>query len=274
MVSVFGRDRVQWLAVAALVAACNGISGSLLATFAREGLISAVFGTGGINPIFWFAMLAAGIIAFEPDRDAPLLTTPDRLVVAATFALALLPVVSAGSAGVLLAGGWLWLTGSQGSRSRRAGLVLLALTASLIWGHIVLMLIGERLVALDGSFVAWLAGTSATGNLVDFEDGGRPMMIAYGCSSMHNLTMALQFWVAMTQLLRIPIGPKSLLIALAAVLANIMVNGARLATIAHNRADCDYWHTGGGGTIFAWIAVITVAGVVMLGCNALAPRRL
>lgn len=273
MLSAFGRDRVQWLAVAALVAACNGISGTLLATFARDGLLASLFGTGGINPIFWFAMLAAGIIAFEPDRDAPP-TSADWLVIAATFALALLPVVSAGSAGVLLAGGWLWLTGSAGSRSRRAGLVLLALTASLIWGHIVLMLIGDRLVALDGSFVAWLAGTSATGNLVQFDDGGRPMMIAYGCSSMHNLTMALQFWVAMTQLLRIPFGPKSLLIALAAALANILVNGARLATIAHNRADFDYWHTGGGGTIFAWIAVITVAAVVMLGCNALAPRRL
>lgn len=166
-----------------------------------------------------------------------------------------------------------WTSG-KGSRGRRSGLILLALTASLIWGHFALMFLGDRIVELDGSFVAWLAGTSARGNLVDFSDGGKPMLIAYGCSSMHNFTMAVQFWTAMTLLLCVPFGWRSLLMLAGAVTANIFVNGLRLTMIAHNQSEFDYWHTGGGGTLFAWLAVVTVAVVVTLGSHALAPRRL
>ena len=136
-----------------------------------------------------------------------------------------------------------------------------------------LIFFGDRLVALDGRFVAWLAGTSANDNLVDFTTTGKPFMIAYPCSSMHNITMAIQLWVAMTQQLRIPIGLGALLVGLTAIVANILVNGARLTTIAHNRADFDYWHVGNGGTVFAWLAVFMVAIILMAGCYALAPRR-
>lgn len=272
MIALPGRDRVHWLVTAALLAACNGLAAPLLIAVQQRGLGGAVLGTFGINPIFWFALLVAGAIAFEPEAEDRL-GQADLAVVVGVVALAVIPIVSAGSAGVLLAGGWLAWRGSTGSRARRSGLVLLALTASLIWGHFFLMFLGDRIVALDGSFVAWLAGTEARGNLVGFDDGGKPMMIAFGCSSLHNLTMAIQFWVAMTQLLKIPFGPRSLLVLLAAVLANVLVNGLRLATIAHNRSEFDYWHTGGGGTLFAWIAVATVATVVMMGCYALAPRR-
>lgn len=268
-----GRDRAHWLVVAALVAACNGLAGSLFSAVARKGPVGALFDTGGINPIFWFALLVAGAIAFEPDEPVPS-DRRDWVVIAAVLLLAALPVVSAGSAGVLLAAAWLGWTSPAGSRGRRAALVLLALTASLIWGHFALMFLGDRIVALDGGFVGWLAGTESQGNIVGFSDAGKPMMIAYGCSSLHNLTMALQLWVAMTQLLRIPFGWKSALVGLAAVVANVFVNGLRLATIAHNRESFDYWHTGGGGALFAWAAVVTVAAVVMLGCHALAPRRI
>lgn len=273
MIAALGRDRSHWLALAAAVGACNGVAAPLLGAAGRQGVLATLANTGGINPVFWLAALIALMIAFEPEAEQPL-TRADRTVTATVLALALTPVVSAGSAGVLLAGGWLWWTSRPGSRGRRTGLVLLALTTSLIWGHFALMFLGDRIVALDGGFVAWLAGTSARGNLVDFSDGGKPMLIAYGCSSMHNFTMAVQFWVAITQLLRIPFGWRSVMVMVAAIVANILVNGLRLATIAHNQAEFDYWHTGGGGTLFAWLAVLTVAAIVTLGCNALTPRRL
>ncbi|MFM5930032.1 MAG: hypothetical protein ACKOPQ_03900 [Novosphingobium sp.] len=272
MLAISGRDRVHWLAVAGLVAACNGIASHLLAAFADRGVVGAIASTGGVNPIFWFAMFAVLTMAFEPAAGRPL-SRADRLVVGTVVMLAMLPVVSTGSLGVLIAGGWLVWTGARGSRDRRVGVVLLALTASLIWGHFALMLLGDRIVSLDGGFVGWLAGTTAQGNLVSFSDGGRPMLIAYGCSSMHNITMALQFWAATTQLLRIPFGLRSLLVALAAVVANVFVNGLRLATLAHNQAEFDYWHVGGGGALFAWLAVAAVVVTVMVGFHASAPRR-
>lgn len=271
MIGSLGRDRVHWLVLVALVAACNGAAAPLFLAVERQGVLAALLNTLGLSPIFWFVMFAAGVIAFEAGPESAL-RRADWAVLAVVFILALVPVVSAGSAAVLLGGLWLVASSRADSRGRRAGIVLLALTTSLIWGHLFLALLGDRIVSVDGRFVAWLAGTEAQGNLVGFSDGGKPMMIAYGCSSLHNLTMAIQFWVAITQLFRIPVSRNSLLVLAVAIFGNVLVNGVRLATIAHNREAFDYWHTGGGGTLFAWAAVVTVAVIVMLGSHVLAPR--
>ena len=273
MLRLLGRDRVQWLAVVALIAACNGVSFNVLSAISQLGAGAALLNTFGVNPIFWFVLVVAMAIAFEPDDAAPL-NRSDAAVTAAVLLLAMVPVQWAGSAGVLLTACWLLLTAPRGSRAGRVGMILLALTASLSWGHLVLTFIGDWLVSLDARFVGWLAGTQAQGNLVDFTVGGDPIMITYACSSMHNMTMAIQLWVALTQLLRIPFGLRAVLVGLAAISANILVNGMRLATIAHNRESFDYWHEGAGSNLFAWLAIFVVTIITMLGCNALAPRRI
>jgi exosortase/archaeosortase family protein len=272
MLRILGRDRVQWLAVVAFVAVCNAVSFQILGSITRLGAGAALLNTFGVNPIFWFALLIATAIAFESDVAAPL-RRGDGPITAAVVVLALLPINWAASAGVVLAACWLLVTAPRASRERRVVAILLALTTSLIWGNIVLILFGDWLVWLDARFVGWLAGTRSQGNLVDFTLGGNPFAVAYGCSSMHNITMAIQLWVAMTQLLRIPIGLRVILVGLAAIVANVLVNGLRLATIARNREMFDYWHEGAGGLMFAWLAVFVVAMIIMIGCNALAPRR-
>ncbi len=272
MMSILGRDRVQWLAVVALVAACNALSFRIIESITQLGAGAALLGAFGVNPIFWFVQLVAIAIAFETDGAAPL-RRGDGMAAGIVLLLAAVPIASAASAGVLVAACWLLLTAPGGSRGRRVGAILLALTASLIWGQIVLILFGDWLVGLDAKFVGWLAGTRSQGNLVDFTVGGNPFLVAYGCSSMHNITMAIQLWVAMTQLLRLPISLRVALVGLAAIVANVLINGLRLATIARNRATFDYWHEGPGGAMFAWLAIVVVAIIIMFGCYALAPRR-
>ena len=273
MLTILGHDRVHWLAAAALLAACNGVAFDVLSTIAQLGVGSALLNTFGINPIFWFVLLVAAGIAFEAD-DVANFRRGDFPVFGIVLVLAFVPVCSAGSAGLLLTACWLMITSPESSRGRRVAFVLLALTTSLIWGHLVLFFFGDRLVALDAHFVAWLVGSHSQGNLVDFTNGGdSKVLIGYPCSSIHNMTMAMQLWVGMTQKLRISINLRALLIGLVAIVGNILVNGARLATLASNRATFDYWHQGTGGAIFAWLAVFIVATIVMLGCYALAPRR-
>ena len=272
MLNLLGRDRVQWLAVMAAVAGCNALSYHIIWTITHLGVGAALINTFNVNPIFWFVLFVATAIAFETD-DAATPRRGDGAIAVTVLLLALVPVNWAASAGVLIAAIWLVATSPSGSRGRRVGIILGALTASLIWGHIMQILFGDWLVGLDARFVSWLAGTRSQGNLVDFTGGGNPFAIAYGCSSMHNITMAIQLWVAMTQLLRLRLGLRVVLVGFAAIFANIFVNGLRLATIAHNPANFDYWHGGSGGVMFAWLAIFVVTLIVMIGCNALAPRR-
>jgi hypothetical protein len=272
MTGALGRDRTQWLVVAAVIAAINGLATGIINTIADRGAPMALLALGSVNPVVWFTLFAALAIAFEPEPDVPVRRT-DMAVTGLVLASAFVPIVAAGSIGVALAAGYLWIVSPAGSRGRRGAIVLLALTTMLIWGRFVLMAAGDPLLALDSHFVAWLAGTTAHGNLVMFADGSKPILIGYACSSMHNMTYAIMLWAAVTQLLKIPVGPRSLAICAAAMIGNVLVNGARLAVIAHHRSAFDYWHSGAGGSLFGWGGVIVIALIIGVGSHALAPRR-
>ncbi len=272
MLDALGRDRIHWLAALAVVAAINAQSAIIFEAIEVRGFVPALFSGFAVNPIFWFALFVGGAIAFSSEDAAPL-RRGDGLVLALMLLMVLVPVQAVSALALLGGGAWLVATSPRGSRGRRAGAVFLVLTTSLIWGRVVLMLAGDLLVALDAGFVAWISGTAAHDNLVEFSTGGGSVMIAYACSSLHNLTMAIQMWVAMVALLCIPLSARSVLIGLAAIVANVLVNGLRLSMIVSDRATYDYWHMGAGATMFAWLAVVLVASVVMMGCYALAPRR-
>jgi exosortase/archaeosortase family protein len=273
MTAALGRDRAQWLAVAAVIAAVNGLGTGIINTIADRGPLMALLALGSVNPVVWFTLFAALAIAFEPESDAPM-QRADWVALGAVLVTAMAPVVATGSVGVAIAAGYLWVTSPRASRGRRAAIVLLALTTMLLWGRFFLMAVGDPLLALDSHFVALLAGTSAHGNLVMFADGSKPILIGYACSSMHNMTYAIMLWAAVTQLLRIPVGPKSLAICAAAMIGNILVNGVRLAVIAHHRTAFDYWHSGAGGSLFGWGGVVVIALIIGVGSYALAPRRI
>ena len=254
-------DRAQCGAMLAVVAAANAVWGAW----------------GQVHPVVWFALFALGMIAFErPEStsaapvasDAPL-DNRDLMVLVPAVAAVLLPVPALSALAVLLTGCWLYRSGGAASRARRCGVVVLALTGVLIWSHVFFAAAGPQLMAADARFVMMLSGTEARGNLLDFASEGPPMLIGYACSSLHNITKAVLFWAAMTQLLRIPIGKGSLLVCLAAIAVNALVNALRLSTIAHNRESFDYWHLGLGGAMFAWAGVIAVLLVVAGGCHAL-----
>lgn len=257
------------------MAGVNAVASNLLASFAR-GWVTTLLDLGGVNPALWFALFAIGSIAAESDEaeDArSAMTALDWMVFVAVLGTAFIPIPLVGAVGVFLAGLWLLLRGQKGSRARRIGVVALALTSMLIWGRAVLVLAGGPVLSLDASFVAWLAGTTAQGNLVYFAGEAQPFVIGFGCSSMDNMTLAVLFWAAMTQLLRIPLDRRSVLLCVVAMGANLFVNVLRLTVIAHKQQYYEYWHSGPGGMLFAWAGLAVVAVIVGVGCVRLADRR-
>lgn len=271
----FGEDRAQWLAVAGLVAAVNAMSTAVLALVHTADFAEVFHEAGALNPVVLFALFAVAAIAFEndgSDKSAAALDRRDAVAVAAVLLLSAVPAPAFAGLAVTVAGAWLWQRGELGSRSRRAALVLLALSTRLLWGKFVLLALGDHLLALDAKLVGLIAGAQAAHNTVAVE-GGADVLIGYACSSMHNITQALLLWAAFTQLLRIPLGKASLLVGLLAVLANVAVNGIRLATIVARPDHFEYWHSGAGGGLFAWAAMIAAGLVVGIGCHAIIRAR-
>jgi exosortase/archaeosortase family protein len=273
MTGLWGDDRAHWLALGGIVCAINGYAAGLAAAFSGK---DTVVGQLGLHPIVWFTIGAVAAIAFAADdpRAVPSgrMTRTDVMVLAIALALAFAPQPVISAVGVVLTGARLVAVGAPHSRARRSGIVLLALTSTLIWGRMLIYLFGPVIMGLDAHLVGGLSGTAVAGTTVAFSGGQDTIVIAAGCSSLHNLTVAILLWAAFTQLLDLPLSARSLLLCLAAALASVSVNVARLVTLVHHRAAFEYWHTGAGGSLFAWAGVVVVAIVVGLGCHALARR--
>lgn len=230
--------------------------------------------------MFWFAGYALWALA-RPDARAiapPWITAADRAVLSAAALLILLPMPLLSALALLLLAGWLQLTGRPGTPARRIAFVLFALTGALLWGKLVLATFAAPVLALDGLVVRLLSDAQVEGNLIRFSAPSPNfkvdvVMIARGCSSVRNLSLAVVIWACLVQLFALRVTPRLIAACLAAMLAMMLINGARLAAIAAHPLQFEMLHTGIGATMFGWAALIAAALIAGLAVTHEARRQ-
>jgi exosortase/archaeosortase family protein len=267
----YGRDRARLIAPLAAIDALNASWLSIQDSLDIGGVLGLILSAGGISAVVWFALYAMIAISRDAGEVRPV-QAADAGLMAIMTAAALVPAPLVAACAVLLAA--VWLLGSAADRrERRIGLILLALTGPLIWGRLLLEVIAPTtLLRLDAQFVSLLSGMRSEGNVVNFSDGSR-FAIAPGCSSLHNMSLAVLMWVTVVQLLDLPPTRRILVTGLLAVFAMLLVNGIRLSAIALLPAHFVLLHTGLGADLFGWTSLILCGVVVLLGVQGV-PRRL
>lgn len=262
-------SRTRLFAVVGCVAAVNGFAGRIASSVHEQPLISALLDLGGVSAIVWFAIAALFALATEAPADrAARISRADAMVAGLTLALAFLPLNFAGALGLLLCGGYLALASPGGGTDRRIALIMLALTGPLIWGRFLLALVGPLLLQMDAGLAALLAGVPAEGNVVSLRGESGVLYVALGCSSVHNMSLAVLLFVAVTQLLRLDYTLPLLLTGVAAALAMAVVNVLRLATMARFPDYFDLIHTGWGGSAFGAASFVAAGAVIAWGVHA------
>src|SRR5262249_21356026 len=116
------------------------------------------------------------------------------------------------------------LSAEKGSRTRRIGVILLALTGPLVWGRILLAWFAPLFLGMDARLSALLAGTPVWGNVVQFVGVPERLYVAPGCSSLHNMSLAILLWATLLQLLRLEFTFRLLLVAASGAIAMAFVN--------------------------------------------------
>jgi exosortase/archaeosortase family protein len=245
-----------------------------LTTFAAAAVVlrgweTALLALFDVSAIIWLAIAAGLALLWQaPETTAP--RRGDGLMMAMAVIAALVPVPTASSAALTLVAAWAWHTATPESFLRRASAICFSLTAFLLWGRIALNWGAGIFLTADARFVALIADTRSAGNAVFFPDGTN-FIIAPACSSLHGVSLALILWVTVVNYFAVRIDRRVWTTLALAVLGSIAVNGIRLAVIARNPNDFDYWHTGTGGALFGWFALAVMAGVVYQGVSR-APR--
>jgi exosortase/archaeosortase family protein len=188
-------------------------------------------------------------------------------VAAAVALAALLPVAPASSAALTLLAGWMIFRSPAASAGRKAGIVALSVTASLLWGRVFLALFSRPLLDIDTWLAGRLVGARAVGNTLAFIDGSGAIAVAPGCSSWQGMSLALVFWVTVNQWFGVRFGWKPLGWCLLALAATILVNIVRIGAMVHFPAQLDSIHHGYGWYLSMWSSLLLVCAICLFGAR-------
>jgi hypothetical protein len=152
---------------------------------------------------------------------------------------------------------------------KAAGVVMLALSAHLVWGPILFQFLTPELLRADAALVGgmlkvvrpdiiWTDTTFQT-------PGNFAISLVGACSSFHDLSTALLACAAATMFMRTNWIRSDVVRIAAAGAAMIFINDARLCLLAWNKASYDFWHAGAGAPLIGFFTTIVLLVVAFCG---------
>lgn len=265
----FSRSSI--FACAGVLAAINAQASDIIVVIEKAPVSQSVAALGGVSAVIWFAMYAALKTGFEAPAEP--VQRRDIAVLASVVLLALLPVYLAAPCALLLSSIYLMATSRRDGAARGVAFVLLALTAPLIWGRILLSVVAWPFLRLDAHLVGLVIGAPVDGNIVHFANSSRRFLIAAGCSSVHNMSLALVLWTTAAVLFKVRIDGRYVAYGLAMVALMFALNIARLSAIGLFPESFDLLHVGAGAAMFSWAGLLGAGSLAAIGVAHASARQ-
>jgi exosortase/archaeosortase family protein len=263
------RQLFFWLVA---LATLNAFAGIALRTWIERGPAYSLFELFGVSAILWLALAACLGLLNQADVVEPI-RAGDRWIAALVVLVALLPVATASGLALSALALHMIATGEPGSAERRAGIIALAITSSLIWGRLLLAMFDGPMLAVDSALVARVAATAQSANVLALSDGSARIVVAPGCSSWQGMSLALVFWATVNQWYRVPFGWRAVGWCAAALAATMAINVARISAMILFPAHLEDIHTGYGWHVSMWLTLAAVCGLCLAGARHEAFRR-
>jgi Transmembrane exosortase (Exosortase_EpsH) len=166
---------------------------------------------------------------------------------------------------------YLWWFNTGDKELRSAGVVLAALSIQQFWGHWFFELFSYPLLRAETTVVGAILEATRTGTVwrdnVIVEPNGHAIVILAACSSFHNLSIALLYWVTVCRLRNQNWRSRDLIGGMIVAGTMVFLNGARLYLMALGSGRYHYWHDGTGAQIFAVGVSLTVLLLCLFGAR-------
>jgi exosortase/archaeosortase family protein len=248
-----------------LTAAANKMLALVEASITDQGWVSSAFNLFGISAILWLALMAGlSILRSAPPEPVRRIDVP---VAALTICAAILPIYSASGIDLTLAASYAIGTSRPRSELRRAAIIFIAMTSTLMWGPLILGFFNGPILGVDAWLVSHFIGAPQAGNQIQFIGRPEAFVIAPGCSSFHGMSLALVFWATVNQWFRVRLAWQSFGWVAAALAATVAVNVMRIGAIARFPDHFDAIHTGWGAQLAAWTTLFLVVAICLYGAR-------
>lgn len=224
------------------------------------------------NYVLWLAGYAFVYRLSRSSREAPAENLDYWFAGAACLAILLTSFVPHrwGIGLVATAAAVYFLATNRGDKNlKAAGALLFAMSAHLVWGPILFMLVTPEVVRGDAAVVAGLlkllrpdiVWSDTTFRAPD----GHGLVLVGACSSFQNISTALLACATVTMLSRPQWIRRDIYIIALATLAMIAINTARLCLLAWNHDSYEYWHNGDGANLFLFAQTMIVLLIAWWG---------
>jgi exosortase/archaeosortase family protein len=232
-----------------------------------EALVSDLLAIGIFQYLAWYVVFR---LLGSSDR-APAAQLRDFLVTAALCLSVFSPTNSMiwfATTGIAL---YLWLCSAGDLNLRAAGVVLAALSVQELWGPIFFNLFAFPLLRIETAVVGTILEVARPGTIwlenVIRGPSGYGVLIAPGCSSFHNLSLAMLCWLTVSRLRHQDWRARDFAIGGAIGVTMILFNVVRICLMAWNIDLYHYWHDGIGAEIFAIGASLTILLMSLYGAS-------
>lgn len=259
--------RARAFSLVTIVAAINALGTPIIASIESSGPLRALGDLFGVSAVIWFALFAVERLSVGPDENQRI-SRLDAVVLAAIVAGALLPIGLVSALAVFAGGIYCIVSQRFGSSTFRIGVILVALSFSLLWGRVLLVAFGPQLLSFDAGFVGWMAGTRSAGNLVYFAGSNEPFVVGVYCSSLHNVSLGALLWTSVSQLLRIPVDRRWAATCAGVAVSVFLINALRLTAIALYPQHFVNLHVGTLAQLFGVSSLAAAVLVILWGVRA------
>jgi len=256
--------RNDFFAILYVAGCANGLLGRLIQSFQFSDWEGALAGAD-INVIILLACFAGISLVYEktPEYVQPL----DLVVALVVLILVALPIFPLSWVGVTVLSLYILLFANNNRERVRGALILLAMTAPMLWSRLLFQIFAKPILDIDASLVSLLLGTPRTGNMVGFLDGSGYMIVLPACSSLANMSLALLCWVTITQWFGHRWTAKDVLWAGFACASVIAVNVTRISLMGFSHRHYELIHSSWGDMITNSIMLALMVGVTVLGAR-------
>jgi exosortase/archaeosortase family protein len=230
-----------------------------------EALVSDAAAIGIFQCMAWYVIFR---LLFASDETAAA-RWRDVLIAAALSLFAFLPtsrMIWVAASGVAV---YLGVSNGGDARLRAAAIVLGGLSVQQFWGHIFFSLVALPLLRAETAVVGVILEAARPGTIwqdnVITGPNGYGILVYSGCSSFHNLSLAMLCWLTVSKLYHHRWRSRDLVMGAAVGATTVLLNFGRLCLMAWNIDIYHYLHDGEGAELFAVGVSLTILTMSLYG---------
>ena len=259
-----GLSRREFFGGLLILGCVNGLSSRIIEAVSGVGWAwaTALLSTFGISAIVWISCCVGVALVLRGQSGQA--NAVDLAVGAAFLLLVALPVSSL--SWVAIAAFCIYiLATTNGASTRQGAVILLATTVPMLWSRLLFRFFANPILNADAFLVSWVLGTSRSGNMIEFADHSRELVIFAPCSSLANLSLAILCWVAVSELTVHKRSPYDIFWCFLACTSVIAVNVSRMAMMGVSESLYNTVHSNLGDAITSLMITAITISICLIG---------